>query len=117
MKKTIRIVSLMLVMVLLCGAMFSCSKVSESYADKINEAADEGEHLTYDEVKEALGDNIVADATVLGTGLVIAVKGCEDWDEVEDKLDDGKTVKGIYVTFAGGKAMSAEYKEVSEDDK
>lgn len=117
MKKTVRIISLMLVMVLLCGAMISCSKVSESYAEKINEAADNKEHLTYDEVKEALGDNIVLDATVFGSGLVIAVKGCENWDEVEDMIDDGKTVKGIYITFVGSKAMSAEFKEVSKDDK
>lgn len=122
MKKTLRIVSLMLVMVLLCGAMLSCSKVSESYADKINKAAEEGENLTYAEVKEDLGDNIVLDATGSisagnESGMIIAVKGCETWEEVEEKLDDGDTVKGIYVTFVLGKATKAEFKEVSKDDK
>ena len=95
--------------------LVSCGKISESYAKKINAAADKGEHYTYDQVKEDLGDNAV-DITILKSGVIIAVKGCETLDEIEDKLDDGKTVKGIVITVVAGKATSATYKEITEED-
>ena len=114
-----RIISLVLACVLLTGCMLafaSCGKISESYADKINKAAKNDDHFTYEEVTKALGDDVI-DLTMLKTGVVIAVKGCDSWDEIEDKFDDGKTVKGLYVTFVAGKATSAEYREITADDK
>jgi PBP1b-binding outer membrane lipoprotein LpoB len=114
-----RIISLVLTFVLLvgCVATFaSCGKISQGYADKINKAAADKEYYTYDEVMEDLGDSAI-DVTALKTGFVIAVKGCENWDEIEDKLDDGKTVKGLYITFVAGNATAAEYREITEKDK
>ena len=93
----------------------SCGKISESYAKKINAAADKGDHYTYDQVVEDLGDNAV-EIAFLGTGVVIAVKGCESIDDIKEKIDDGKTVKGIVVTMLANKAMSATYKEITKDD-
>ena len=113
-----KIVSLLLALALIVGAMFtlaSCGKISESYAKKINKAAEAGENYTYDQVMEDLGDNAV-DITLLKTGVIVAVKGCETLDEIEDKIDDGKTVKGIVITVVAGKATSATYKEITEDD-
>ena len=90
---------------------------SENYAEKINKAADKDEHLTYEEVKKDLGDNVVTDAVAFGVGFVVAVKGCESWDDVEDKFDNDETVKGLYISIFNNKAVSAEYREITPDDK
>jgi hypothetical protein len=95
--------------------LVSCGKISESYAKKINAAADKGEHYTYDQVVEDLGDNAI-EIAFLGTGVVIAVKGCESIEDIKDKIDDGKTVKGIVVTMVAKKAISATYREITKDD-
>ena len=112
-----KVISAFLSLVLLAGMIFtlaSCN-ISESYAEKINKAAEAGEHYTLEEVLEDLGEDAI-DITVLKTGVVVAVKGCSSLDELEDKLDDGKTVKGIIVTIVNNKATKAVYKEITEDD-
>ena len=114
-----RILSALLVCVLLVGcvlSMASCSKVSESYAKKINEAAEAKEHYTLDQVLEDLGDEAI-DCTIAKTGLVLAVKGCTTYEEIEEKWDNDEEVKGIVITFALGKAMSAEYRVITDKDK
>ena len=117
-----KIISMTLVCVLLLGCVFafaSCSNISESYAKKINKAAEADKHYTYEDVKKDLGEDVV-DVTVslLGStnGILVAVKGVSSLDELEDKLDDGKTVKGIIVTIVNNKATKAVYKEITEDD-
>lgn len=113
-----RIFSVILACLLLVGcvlSMASCSKATESYAKKVNKAAEEGEHYTYDQVMEDLGDEAI-DITLFKSGVIIAVKGCDNLDEVEDKIDDGKTLKGVIITIAAGKAISADYREITEDD-
>ena len=117
-----RIISTLLVCVPLVGcvvAMASCSKVSESYAEKINKAAEKDEHYTVDKVLDDLGDEAIDDfySSLLKSGIIIAVKGCENYDEIEDKWDDGKEVKGIVITIAGGKAIKAEYRVITDKDK
>ncbi|MBQ8690028.1 MAG: hypothetical protein IJ515_06690 [Clostridia bacterium] len=117
-----KIVSALLVCILLVGSVFalaSCSNITESYAEKINEAAKNDEHYTYDEVMEDLGDNAIdITVTVLNStnGAVIAVKGCETTEEIEEKLDAGEEVKGITVVIVNNKAISAEYKVITEED-
>ncbi len=109
-----RIIALVLALSLVF--MFaSCGNISESYAKKINAAADKGDHYTYDQVVEDLGDNAI-EIAVLGTGVVIAVKGCESVADIKAKIEDGKTVKGIVVTMLANKAMSASYREITKDD-
>ena len=113
-----RIISVALVVVMLVATMLSvvsCGPISESYAEKINKAAEVGEHYTYDKVVEDLGDNAV-EIAVFGTGVVIAVKGCETLADIEEKIDNGEIVKGIVVTMLANKAMSAAYKEITEND-
>ena len=115
MKKTIKIIAVAMVAVMLCMALVSCSNISESYANKINKAADNDKHYTLEEVRKDLGDDAV-EVIVLGTGAVIAVKGCDSLDDIEDQIEDGKTVRGIIVTFVAGKATKAKYSEITEDD-
>ena len=113
-----RILSTLLVCVLLVGCVLSfasCSKISESYADKVNEAAKAGEPYTYDQVVEDLGDNAI-EIALLKTGAIVAVKGCESLEEIKDQLEAGKEIKGIVVVVAAGKAISAEYRVITEDD-
>ena len=95
--------------------LVSCGNISESYAKKINAAADKGEHYTYDQVVKDLGDNAI-EIAFLGTGVVIAVKGCESVEDIKEKIDNGETVKGIVVTMLANKATSASYKEITEKD-
>lgn len=95
--------------------LVSCGNISESYAKKINAAADKGEHYTYDQVVKDLGDNAI-EIAFLGTGVVIAVKGCESVKDIQAKIDNGETVKGIVVTMLANKATSASYKEITEKD-
>lgn len=112
-----KVISAFLSLVLLAGMIFtlaSCN-ISESYAEKINKAAEAGEPFTYEQVLEDLGEDAI-DITILKTGVVVAVKGCSSLDELEDKLDNGEKVEGIVVTIALGKATGAIYKTITEDD-
>ena len=113
-----KIISMVLVCVLLVSSVFalaSCGNISESYAKKINKAAEDDKHYTYDQVIKDLGEDAI-DITVLKSGVIIAIKGVSSLDELEDKLDEGKTLKGIVVTVLAGKATKAAYKEITEDD-
>ena len=109
-----KVLSFLLVCVLLVSFV-SCGNISESYAKKINKAAEEGEAYTKAEVLEDLGDEAF-EVNLLVGGVIIAVKGCESMEDVQAKIDDGKTVKGLIVTIVLGKATSAVYKEITEDD-
>lgn len=118
MKKVLKLSSLLLVLVA-CFTLASCSKISQKYADKINKAAEEKEYITYSEVKEALGDEAVfVGVEVLGSanGVVVAVKGCDSLEDIEAKLDEGKTVKGITIVIVNNNATGAEYSEITEED-
>ncbi len=115
MRKTVRIVSMLLVIVLIGALLASCSNVSQAYADKINDAAEKGEYVTYKQVLEDLGE-IAIDVTPLETGFVIAVDGCKTREDLKAKIEAGETVKGIVVTFVAGKATGAVYKEITDKD-
>ncbi len=115
MKKTIRMLSMVLALVLLCSAFTACSNISEDYASKVNKAAESDEHYTYTQVLEDLGEEAV-DLTLVKTGVIIAVKDCKSIDDIKARLDEGQAVQGIIVTLVGGKAISAKYREISEQD-
>lgn len=109
-----KIVSLALVLVLALAMLVSCGNISESYANKINKAAEKGEHYTYAQVKEDLGDEAV-DVTFMGSGVIIAVKNCTSLEDLEKMIEEDKDIKGIVVTIAAGKATAAKYGEINED--
>jgi hypothetical protein len=107
----------LLVALVLVLSLTSCSKVSQKYADKVNKAGEAGECYTLTQVKEDLGDEAIEIIVpVINTGVVIAVKGCESYDEIKAKLDEGKETKGIIVVIAGGEAKSADYRVITEED-
>ncbi len=114
MKKLLRRISVLFALVGVL-VLVSCSHVSQSYADKINKAADNNEHYTLAQVKDDLGDEAV-DLTALNTGWIIAVKGCKSVEDIKAKLDEGKEVKGIIVTITLSKAVRADYRTITADD-
>lgn len=111
--------SLLVIALVLVLSLASCGKISQSYADKINDAAETGEHYEYDKVMDDLGkEGVWIGVEVLGShnGVIVAVKGCDSYDEIKAKLDEGKTVKGIVVTILANKATVAKYTEITEND-
>ena len=46
----------------------SCSKISQSYADKINDAAEKKVYITYETAKSDIGDECF-DITILQNGI------------------------------------------------
>ena len=103
----------------LAFALFLSGCVSESYVKKVEDAAAIGEHLTYAEVYKDLGE-ATFEGGVEGkyaTGIFVWVVGCEDDDDVEEKLEAGKTLKALYITFAAGKAISASWEEYVPEKK
>ncbi len=111
MKKLLKRISVLFALVGVL-VLVSCSHVSQSYADKINKAAEKDEHYTLADVREDLGDDIVVDTPL----LVIAVKDVESLEDLKAKLDEGKEVKGITVTFVLSKATHAEYRAITKED-
>lgn len=118
--KLVKRLSLFAVLFAFVLTLASCSKVSQKYADKINKAAEKGEPLTFTEVKEDLGDEAVwigtGEKIGVASGVIIAVKGCTSYDELKAQIDEGKTVKGLIVSIALGKATGAKYTEITKDD-
>lgn len=93
----------------------ACSGVSQSYADKINDAAEKEEYVTLEDARDKLGDNRV-EILLFNTGILIGVKGVDSQEELEEKLDAGKTVKGIVITVFAGSCTSATYREIESND-
>lgn len=99
------------------ATLASCSNISQSYADKINEEAKDGDkdYITYDEVNEKLGDEAI-DITVFKTGVIIAVKGIKTKEDLQKKIEEESDVEGIVITFVAGNATAAVYKKITKDD-
>ena len=117
MKKSVRLISFLLLLATLCLCLASCGKISQRYATKLNKAAQNEEHYTYDEVLEDLGDYAV-DLTnpITHTGIIVAVEGCKTLDDIKDLYDARQKAEGLMITVLAGKVMSATYKEIAESE-
>lgn len=109
MKKVFKMMFVLVTMFAVCLALTSCGSVSESYANKVNEAAKE-EAFTKEQVYKDLGDPGF-EAVVGGTGYATWYKGYKTFEEAMEAFDNGKTVKTIRVVFVLGKATAASYSE------
>lgn len=94
--------------------LVSCG-ISQSYADKINAAAESGEHITFDEIEKKLGDPTI-DVRILGNGLCTWVSGVSKDKFAELLKEDSETISkklngkdSIVITFLNGKATNAVY--------
>ena len=54
-------------------------------------------------------NGVVSGFGVEETGVCTWYEGCENMDEVNAKLEKGKSIDVLVVTFANGKATKAEY--------
>lgn len=123
MKKIISKILAFLGALVLVFSLAGCG-VNQKYADKIDEAAKNGEHLTFEEVTKKLGDDyhvvVGGEDKLLGTGFsgtVVWYDGCDSFDEAQEKYEAGKTVKMITVIFLADKAQDAEYSEWVKEEK
>lgn len=116
MKKFARITALMLVVIMSVALLASCG-ISEKTAEKVNQSIKDGNPMTVDELKKTCGGDATIDARVMGTGFMIWVQGCKNADDVQKKLDDGKTPKALYVMVVGGKATTAVFQDYDKDKK
>ena len=116
MKKISKIVvSLVLVFVALI-TLASCSNVSQSYADKINNAAEKKEYVKVEDTKSALGDEYF-ELLIANSGVVLAVKGFKNTDYKDllaldnklDELDKDSKVSCIIITVLAGNCTGAIY--------
>ncbi|MBP5356801.1 MAG: hypothetical protein J6Y68_01460 [Clostridia bacterium] len=119
MKKAIRI-SAAVLLVVLALSLIACGSVSKDYADKINNAAKNKEHLTYSAVIGDLGDPAVNGVATLGgsgeSGVCIWYKGCKTVSEAKEKKDKGEKIESITITFLDGKATAAVYLADADPD-
>ena len=113
MTKTFKTICSVLVCALLTLTLASCSaqKKYEKYAEDIRVAAAKEDHITYEEAVKKLGEPTVNLSMSIGSsgvsGWVTWYDGCEDNDALEAKLEAGKEVAYITVSFSGGKAVDA----------
>lgn len=117
MKKTMKIVSLMLVVVMSLALLTSCG-ISQKTADDINAAVKTGELKTLDELKKQLGDPTTGGVDpITKSGVLVWVNGCKNLEDVYAKVDAGKTLKALTVTFVAGKATLAAYGDYTPEKK
>ena len=115
MKKTLRTMLLALVLAV-CLAFTGCG-ISQSAADKINEAMKNGEPMTVAEVKKKYGEEPTYEALTAGSGVIVYVDGCDTWEEVEEKLKNGDNMKAMIVTCLLGNATGAVYNDNYKGEK
>lgn len=97
----------------------SCSNVSKSFADKINESYQNGNALTYESVKDSLGEECIDLTKDKGqSGLIYAVKGLTAGN-YKEKLSDAKMddkYEFITITLVQGKCTYAYYQNGTRAD-
>lgn len=125
MKKITKVLGVLAAAGVFSLTLASCSNVTQSYADKINNEAkdDDGKYITYADAKKALGDECIdITVTALGktSGILVAVKGIKSQEDLEAKLKEaeekGTEVKGIVITVLANNCTAAVYKALSTSD-
>ena len=94
----------------------SCSNVSQSYADKVNKAAENKEYITLTQAKEDLGDECFS-VIVANSGVIYAVKGYkntmtnEELSAKFDEADENTKFQTIIIAVLLGNCTKATYVE------
>ena len=101
---------LFLGLALVLGLGLASCGINAKSAEKINVAAAKEDHMTYLELEKKYG----APAIDLNLGMLGRTctwyEGCETVEEAQAKVEAGKTVDMLVVTFDGdGRALKAEY--------
>lgn len=105
------------------GLMLVGCGVSQGTADKINAAyATEStkDDWTWEKCLKTLGEptvNLTVDAPVVGrAGIAQWVVGCKDAEQLSAKVEAGKEMNALSVTFAKGIAVSASFGQYNAKD-
>ena len=115
MKKLLKGMSIAFAFVMLL-VLVSCkgSNISQSYADKINDAAVAGEPLTLEQVKKDLGSSAF-EVVYFGTNVIMATKGvkgtAEAYEKFEKKVEKNPDTKisMIMIQIVDDKAVTAKF--------
>lgn len=115
MKKLLRGMSIVFAFVMLL-VLVSCkgSHISQSYADKINDAVVAGEPLTLEQVQKDLG-SYAYEKVAFGTGVIVATKGVKGTEEAYTKFEEkiekhpDTKVSMIMIQIVDGKAVAAKF--------
>ena len=120
MKRIFKVLSVALVLGLLVFTLASCSaeKKYEKYAEQIRVAEAKDEAISYADVIKKLGEPTENYTTEISFGSLEVKRsgsaywydGCADKDALDEKLEAGKEVVYIVVTFKDGFAIDAEVK-------
>ena len=120
--KIIKRVLLGLALAFVCViTLASCSNATQSYADKINSAAEKSEYVTYEDAKDALGDELIdLTVTTFGStgGIIAAVKGFNK-DNYEQKLDEASDETKfdlIVIVVVNGKCTNASFSSITKGE-
>ncbi|MBS1477061.1 MAG: hypothetical protein HP024_03845 [Acholeplasmatales bacterium] len=119
MKKIFKALGVVIASGAVVATLASCSNVTQDYADKIVEKAEDKKNYTYEEVMKKLGDEAInGTIEVAGyrVGVIIGVKGIKTKEDLQAKIDAGEDVEGIVVTIANGKATTARYGKINASD-
>ncbi len=119
MKKIFKALGVVIASGAVVASLASCSNVTQDYADKIIEKAEDKKNYTYEEVMKKLGDEAInGTIEVAGyrVGVIIGVKGIKTKEDLQAKIDAGEDVEGIVVTIANGKATTARYGKINASD-
>lgn len=119
MKKIFKALGVVIASGAVVASLASCSNVTQDYADKIVEKAEDKKNYTYEEVMKKLGDEAInGTIEVAGyrVGVIIGVKGIKTKEDLQTKIDAGEDVEGIVVTIANGKATTARYGKINASD-
>ncbi len=119
MKKIFKALGVVIASGAVVASLASCSNVTQDYADKIVEKAEDKKNYTYEEVMKKLGDEAInGTIEVAGyrVGVIIGVKGIKTKEDLQANIDAGEDVEGIVVTIANGKATTARYGKINASD-
>lgn len=105
----------------LVSVMFLTGCVNEGMADKINKKADSDKGYSYTSLIEDYGTPTIGyvdpEKVPFYTGIVIYVNGCENAEEVAEKVDEGKKLKAVYVSIALNVVVNATFKEYNTEEE
>lgn len=111
---TISIIVGIIILSIVSILIYSKTRISESYAERINNAYSYGEPFTYNEVMNRLGKPFSSEIN----GSPSSATGYAEWFEgyvegEESKFvkayQNGKRVEAIYIEFINGEAVGARF--------
>ena len=117
MKKILSLIALTLVLAFTLALVGCGDKIDQKAADKINDAAQNGEPMTLYELRDKYGEPAI-EIQVNGTGYVVWLS-CGNTEQLKIATENNEKVSALTVTFSNYNATKAtftdNYNNVSEE--